>query len=167
MTTKLGRVLTYLEVFPPMKSHDFYVTCSCEIIWQNRNIAVMPMAIKHGRVATYSEELQPKHGKVVTYRERLLPRKSNGPFKQVTLWGHGTNWIHIFTCRRPYEHQTREGGVLTWHAVTLKVTLIFDHVNSMWSPDNLKSFYLLALKFGRVLTSGKRLRTRTQERKLF
>ena len=31
MTTKPGRIVTYIEKFPPVKSHDLSVTWSCEV----------------------------------------------------------------------------------------------------------------------------------------
>ena len=38
MVTKLGRVVTYHERHPPIKSHDFLITWSCKITQQTELI---------------------------------------------------------------------------------------------------------------------------------
>ena len=42
MAIKLGRVVTYHEWLPPIKSHDPLMTSSCEIMRQNKNIIYPP-----------------------------------------------------------------------------------------------------------------------------
>ena len=38
MTTKLGRMMTYLDEILPIKSNDPLITWSCEITWQSKTI---------------------------------------------------------------------------------------------------------------------------------
>ena len=60
MATELGRVMTYLEWFLPIKSHDHIITWSYKITWQtNINIypfKTMSIAINFGRVGIYNGE---------------------------------------------------------------------------------------------------------------
>ena len=42
MTTKLGRVVTYHEGFPSIKSHDPLVVWSCKITWQTKFMLTPP-----------------------------------------------------------------------------------------------------------------------------
>ena len=51
-TPTLGRVLTYYDGFPTIKSHDPLITWSYEITWQI-SPNTLPMATKLGRMVTY------------------------------------------------------------------------------------------------------------------
>ena len=54
MTIKLGRVVTYHEDLPPVKSENPLMTCmACEIMQQTKTI----MATKLGRMKSYNEDL--------------------------------------------------------------------------------------------------------------
>ena len=52
MTTKFGRVLTYHEGLPSLKSHDPLIMWFCEITQQTISTTTMPMATELGRVVT-------------------------------------------------------------------------------------------------------------------
>ena len=116
-------------------------------------------------ISNCTRPMDTKHDNVVTYHERLLPIKSN---YHLNKWSCEVNEIQmkdISPLARTYEPHTRQGGDLLWQAVTLKVTWPFNHVANVWSPDNLKKLFILALKLGRVITSVRRFRT--QELKFF
>ena len=70
--TKLGRMMVWLELGLPIKSHYYIITPSCEIMWQIKVIiyvyiyiyvyifiytTTMLVATKLGRVSIYNEEL--------------------------------------------------------------------------------------------------------------
>ena len=60
VATKLGRVVTYHQGLPPIKSHNLLITWSGRIKSQNKAVYlhyITPMATKLGRVVTYLEEL--------------------------------------------------------------------------------------------------------------
>ena len=64
MTTKLSKMVTYLDGLLRLKSHDHLVTWSCEINWQTKSIiSSMPhdmnMTMKLGKRVTYHEGLSP------------------------------------------------------------------------------------------------------------
>ena len=69
IATKLGRVVTYHEGLPPIKSHDPLITWSCKITWQTKFIITplpkVAMTRKLGRMVT------------LTYLEGLLTIKSH------------------------------------------------------------------------------------------
>ena len=54
MTTKLGRMVTYLEEFLTKKSRDLLITCSYKFMWQTKTTTTVPMVIKFGRIVTWS-----------------------------------------------------------------------------------------------------------------
>ena len=60
--TKLGRLVTYYEEFPPLKSNDPLTTWPCEVT-----------------VSTSPKPKATKRSKVVTYRQELSPIKSHDP----------------------------------------------------------------------------------------
>ena len=60
VATKLGRVVTYHQGFPPIKSRNLLITWSGRIKSQNKAVYlhyITPMATKLGRVVTYLEGL--------------------------------------------------------------------------------------------------------------
>ena len=93
MTTKFGRVLTYHEGLPSLKSHDPLIMWFCEITQQTISTTTMPMATELGRV--------------VTSLDGLLTIKSK---KSSIKWSCEITW-HIKDISLPaYDHQARQGG---------------------------------------------------------
>ena len=84
MGTKLGRVVTYHEGIPPIKSRDPLITWSCEITRQTKTIinsttrlAVGSYQKRHMNVLSL---LATKLGRTVTYLNSFLPIKSHDSF---------------------------------------------------------------------------------------
>ena len=77
VSTKLGRVLSYLKGLPPVKSHGSWVKWSCKIMWQIKNIP------------TTTEAMVTKFGRAVTYHEGPSLIKSNGP---LIKWSCKITW---------------------------------------------------------------------------
>ena len=60
MATKLGRVVTYNDVLPSIKSHDPLMTWSCDITSQTKSIR-SPLPQRHQKTTNF--------GRKETYRE--------------------------------------------------------------------------------------------------
>ena len=62
IVAKLCRMVTCFDGFLPIKSHDRFITWSCDITSQTKanyiSTTTVPMAAKLGRVMTYLEGLQ-------------------------------------------------------------------------------------------------------------
>lgn len=75
MDNKRGKVVTYRDGFPPIKSLNPFNTRSREIIIQIKNIptAVMPRANKLGRRVIYHEKLPPIkfHGRLIMFPYKI------------------------------------------------------------------------------------------------
>ena len=78
MATRYGRMVTYLDKFLPKKSHDSFITWSCEITWQRNHF-----------ISTIRVFMATKLGKMVTYHDRLVPIKSQQP---LTTWSSKITW---------------------------------------------------------------------------
>ena len=94
MTTKFGRVLTYHEGLPSIKSHDPLIMWFCEITQQTISITTMPMATELGWV--------------VNSLEGLLTIKSK---KSSIKWSCEITWhIKDIISLPAYGHQAWQGG---------------------------------------------------------
>ena len=60
MAPKLGRMVTYHEKLPSIKSHDPFITWSCLITWHTKGISTItiPITTKLGKVVIHHEKLQ-------------------------------------------------------------------------------------------------------------
>ena len=72
MTTKLGRMVTYLEALLTIKSHYALITWSCKVTWQTKIIfstTRLPMTTKLGSMVTYFDRflLIISHGFLITW----------------------------------------------------------------------------------------------------
>ena len=106
MTTKLGRMVTYLEGLLPIKSHDPLILCCSKITWQTKSI-IPPLP-----------HCLTKLDRMVTCLEGLAPIKSNEPLitcsYQIT-WQGKTIISPLPQCLWPAN--------LAWCWLTLKSTL--------------------------------------------
>ena len=63
MSTKLGRILTYLDGLLAIKTNDPLIMWSCEMTWQTKAIisqnTTVYVATKLGRMMTYLKQLPP------------------------------------------------------------------------------------------------------------
>ena len=117
MATKLGRMVTYLHKFLPIKSHDLLFMWSSKITTQTKIIiSPLPQCLWPRNLARWSFILM-------------------GSFLQnhMTLWLHGpvrshgklkTLYLHYHSV---YGHQTCQDGNLPWLTPAYKVTSPFDY----------------------------------------
>ena len=145
MATKLDRMVTYLEGFLPIKSHDPLITWPCKITWQAKtstsllsqcwwtlNLAIWLLVLKSSHRSSYSN-LQSRS--LARSREKLKP---------------------LYLCyHTAYSHQTWQGYDLPWGVSTNKDT--FSSPDLARSGDKLKIYlhYLnaMASKLCWILTS--------------
>ena len=89
MVTKIVKMVTYSEEFPPINSNDPLMRWSCDVRWQ----------IKYSSICRIS--MDSKLGKVLTYHEKLPPLKPQDPLIMWPTWGHVIVWkIKISTFTR-------------------------------------------------------------------
>ena len=80
MARRVDRVVIYLEGLLPIKSHSFWVTWTCEIMWQIKNIAFpLQQCLWPLNLAGWSRTLR-----VATY-------KVTWSFDHMVLWDHVTS----------------------------------------------------------------------------
>ena len=79
IATKLGRVVTYIDRLLLIKSHCSWLTLSCKITWQIKNIiSSLPLCL-----------LPP-----IPTECWLTIHNVTWSFKLVVTWGHAKNWIY-------------------------------------------------------------------------
>ena len=107
MDTKLGRMVTYLDGFLPVKSHDALVTWSYRIMWQTkiRSHGLARSCENKKYIFTTTIFMATKLGRMVTYLDYLLPTKSNDHiitcFCEIT-WQTNTILSPLPQCLWPY-----------------------------------------------------------------
>ena len=105
MATKFGRVVTYHERLPPIKSHDPLTKWPFEITWQTKIIlSLLPECLRPPNLVRLWNTL----------------RSSS----YLTLWSR-VLYLHY---QSVYGHQTWQDDTLPWWATTYKSTWPFDHV---------------------------------------
>ena len=75
---KLGRMVPYLDEFPPIKSHHPLITWSCKITWQTKTI-----------ISTLPVSVATKLARMVIFLDRLLILKS---CKALIMWSCKVTW---------------------------------------------------------------------------
>ena len=127
MATKLARMVTYFEGLQGIKSHDPFITWSCEIMRQTK-IIISPLPVS----------MTTKLGKLVTHHLRLLPTKSHDP---VMTSSCKITWLTKTILFPPPGclHQNWQDGHLPSVAANHKITRPFGHVVL---HDKLKPLYL-------------------------
>ena len=118
VATKRCRMVTCFDGLLPIKSHDRFITCFCEITWQTKTIisplpTTLPMTTKLGRVVTYLERLQTiKSHMTVLSRDLARSRDKRKPL--------------YLPYQSAYGHQTWQNCNFPWRATTFKVTWPFN-----------------------------------------
>ena len=117
IATKLGRVATYCEGLPPIKSYGTLTTWvflrSCD------KLKALDLHY-HNSVAT-------KLGRMVTFLEGLVQIKSHYP---LITWLCEIMWQikNISHCLNSYGHQIWQCDDLPWGAPTQRIALPFNHL---------------------------------------
>ena len=146
--TKLGRVVTYHEGLPPIKSHEALITWSSNISWQTKFIIN----------STTRVVMTTKLGKMVAHLNGLLPIKSYDPMITWycrTMWQAKTIISPLLQCP---QLSNLLGWWCTWQAHKYKVIQHFDKVGSQGHLTS-KNYYIsvtrvpMATKLGKMLTS--------------
>ena len=130
MAIKLGRVVTYHEWRPPIKSHDPLMTSSCEIMRQNKNIS------------TTTVTLATKLGGMVTYLEGILVIRSYDP---LITWLCEITWqteIVIYPPPHCLEPPNWTGWWLALRSSYLESHIPLDWLGLARLCDSLKMLYL-------------------------
>ena len=121
MTPKLGKMVTYHMVLPPIKSCDPSVIWSFENTWQIKNISIPTVCM-----AT-------KLGRMVSYLHGLLSTKSHYPWSHifarwhwsmttlcmVTKLGRMVTYLNGHLPVKPYDPLITYSGKITWQAITI------------------------------------------------
>ena len=146
MTTKLGRMVIYLEVLLLKKSRGSWVTWSCEITWQTKSIVCSlqqclwaPILARwwltlRGSYLWTHMDLQ-SHG-LARSRDKLKP-------------------LYLYY-QNGYSQETWQDGDISWGALTHKVIWLSDHVVLQDQVTSLKHHIFtaavaMATKVGKIV----------------
>ena len=138
--------MTYHDGLPPKNLHEPLNMWSHEVTWQIKNI-IHPLSqcLWLPNLTTWSYTAMGSHSLVpITPQWVGLVRPC-----------YKLNELYLYL-QNIHGRQTRQDSDLTWDAPTLKVTLLFDYVTKVKSPDHLKNQFsiftrLMGTKLGGVL----------------
>ena len=123
MATKRGEVVAHGKGLLPISSHNSLNMCSCEVTRQIRNT-----------ISPLSQYLWSKDW----YAARSFHRS----ICKTRQWVGKKDRMHfIFQLQKTHQQQTRQGAVLQWRALTLKVTWPIDHVIKVRPRVNFRNLY--------------------------
>ena len=138
MFTKFGRILSYHEDLPPVKSHDSLIKWSSEITWQLKIKFLLPQCLWSRRLAEWWLVL--RGSCLLRSLDKLktlhIPKGLWAP----NLSGHVTKYNPYISTTTAHDHQTWQDAELHGATPTDKVTWPVGRAFE-WSRDKLKPLH--------------------------